>query len=114
MDGAGHDLRFYEDSAGDNATIGVWGSSDGLSYIMPGSEVTSFGPDLSGTGLSRVADLQFVGLGNAGTIPGWDLDAVEALHSPPVPIPGALWLFGSGLAATGELPAQAAEKGVSG
>ena len=42
--------------------------------------------------------VRFVGLDNGGGSAGFDLDAVEALNSGAhVPIPGAVWLLGSGL-----------------
>ena len=42
--------------------------------------------------------LKFSGLDNGGGSAGFDLDAVEALNSGAhVPIPGAVWMLGSGI-----------------
>lgn len=50
--------------------------------------------DLDVTGLSWIRYVLFQGVNTSGTIAGFDLDAVTGQA---VPIPGAVWLLGSGL-----------------
>ena len=79
-DGPGPDLRLHEIGP-DGAEARVAFSSDGSTFVevidaVPGS--ADF--DLEPTGLSAAAFVRIQGLDNAGPEPGYDLDAVEALH----------------------------------
>jgi hypothetical protein len=102
-DGPGADLKIYEFGA-DTAVANVSGSMNGTDWVFLGQFTSSdvfdeFEIDLATTGLSYVNFLQFEGRNNRGNPEGFDLDAVEALNSGVyIPIPGAVWLLGSGLA----------------
>jgi|LGVE01.1.fsa_nt_gb hypothetical protein len=104
FDGAGNDLEIRE-LGGDASHCYVDGSKDGVSWTRlieaagtHGAGTTSIYVDLAGTGLDFLNYLRFVGKDNKGSAPGFDLDGVQAINSgAPVPIPGAVWLLGSGL-----------------
>jgi hypothetical protein len=101
-DGEGNDLRIYEFGA-DKARAYVYGSMNGSDWVDLGTLKSAgtydeFEIDLAGTGLGYVNFLKFVGVDKRGTYDGFDLDAVEALNSGVfIPIPGAVWLLGSGI-----------------
>lgn len=101
FDGAGNDLYIYEVDNGDSR-VDVYVSQDNIMYHYLGA--SAYGNtyyDLSGTGLSYVNYVKFVGLDNGGGSPGFDLDAVEALNSRDIgtglPEPASLLLLGFGL-----------------
>jgi hypothetical protein len=101
--GIGYDIRIREVGA-DRSYVDVYGSKDGLDWFYFGQvgggfyDNNDYFIDLHGSGMNYLNYLKFVGLDNAGTSAGFDLDAVEALNSGPnVPIPSAAWLFGSGM-----------------
>jgi len=97
IDGPGNDLSVYQWYAGDS-NVDIYASNDNVTYVYLGHTAGNVGYDLSNySGLDYVQYLKFVGLDNGGSWPGFDLDAVEALNSAPVPTPSAFWLFGSGL-----------------
>jgi hypothetical protein len=105
-DRAGNDLRIRE-YGNDGARANVYASANGSDWVFlleaigSGSgtgNYTDIFVDLDGFGLNYVNYLKFEGLDNLGSAAGFDLDAVEALNSGAhVPIPGAIWLLGSGL-----------------
>ncbi len=96
VNGAGNDIKIYQVVAGDS-DVAVYAGNilDNLTYIATIDDNYEF--DLDSFSLDFVRYIKFVGLDNGGTSPGFDLDAVEALNSAPVPIPGALYLLGPGL-----------------
>jgi hypothetical protein len=96
--GAGNDLKIYQVIAGDS-NVDIFASKDNIAYVYLGRTDRDVEYDLSNySGLSYVNYLKFVGLDNGGSSAGFDLDAVEALHSgAPVPVPPAVFLLGSGL-----------------
>jgi hypothetical protein len=105
FDDDGFDLRIREYGS-DGAAANVYGSANGSDWTLliqaVGSGYTGnycdIFVDLDGSELNYVNYLKFEGLDDKGGFPGFDLDAVEALNSGAhVPIPGAIWLFGSGL-----------------
>jgi hypothetical protein len=100
LDGTGNDLHVYQVIAGDS-NVDIYASPDDITYTYLGRTSGDVTYDLATYGLVYVNFLKFVGLDNGGSSAGFDLDAVEALnsgdHMNPVPIPAALWLFGSGL-----------------
>ena len=95
FNGVGDDLRIYEKF--NSETIGVYVSADNRSYTYLGvAGPSQFSFDLES--LSYINYVKFVGLDDGGGNAGFDLMAVEALHSGPhVPIPGSVLLFCSGL-----------------
>lgn len=101
FDGAGNDLYIYEVDNGDS-WIDVWASADNISYTNLGQIKINYGFDLSAYGLTTVQYLKFVGVDNGGGSAGFDLDAVEALHSRDIttglPEPASMLLLGFGLA----------------
>ena len=93
----GDDIRIRE-YGNDASHARVSGSEDGtlwtfLTEAVAVGEFTDIFIDLSASGLSNLNFLKFEGLDNAGGSAGFDIDAVEGA----VPIPGAVWLLGSGL-----------------
>ncbi|MGD9160297.1 MAG: PEP-CTERM sorting domain-containing protein [Desulfobacteraceae bacterium] len=94
-DGAGDDLFVYGFGPGSNAYISVssdgdnWSATADLGWSMPGA-ADVWGYDLFTD--FGVTSAQYVRLA-AG--PAKFIDAVEATN--PVPVPGAVWLLGSGL-----------------
>ena len=102
LDDTGYDLRIRE-YGNDSSHAFVYGSRNSVDWtflidaVGAGTQTDIF-IDLQGSGLNYVNYLKFEGRDNKGRSPGFDLDAVEALNSGPyVPIPGAIWLLGSGL-----------------
>lgn len=80
-DGPGPDLRIYEVGAdGAQATVAV--GIDGIQFVrLPdpaGGQTT--GVDLAGTGFVSIGYVRLEGLDELGLEPGFDLDALEALH----------------------------------
>ena len=100
LDGDGNDIKIYEDINHDSS-VDIYASMDNSNYVYLGMATGNVEYDISNFGkLGYINYLMFVGLDDGGSYPGFDLDAVWALHSGPhtaVPIPGALWLLGSGL-----------------
>lgn len=80
VDGPGNDLQIVEFANGDSS-VDVYGSADGLNFEFLISTSGSESIDLSSFNLKTLRFLRFVGLGNGGTTPGYDLDAVVALNS---------------------------------
>lgn len=80
-DGSGFDLRIYEVGP-DGAEAKVSLSGDGETFVdWPGvARGPVFDLDLEDLGLDRVTFVRVEGLDDAGLEPGFDLDAVEALH----------------------------------
>lgn len=81
-DGRGPDLRVVEIGP-DGARAWVAVSADGVSFVeypTPMAASTRNDLDLADVGLSRVAFVRVRGADDLGIDPGFDLDAVEALH----------------------------------
>jgi hypothetical protein len=96
-DGPGNDIRIYEYYNGDSRAQ-VHASMDNSTYFLLGIANGNEEYDIANIpGLDFIRYLKFEGLDNGGGSAGFDLDAVEALNS--IPIPGAIWLLGSGLIA---------------
>ncbi|MDF1553744.1 MAG: hypothetical protein P1P84_11810 [Deferrisomatales bacterium] len=98
INGPGNDLRVYEYLNGDS-DVQIWAGQDTLNWVFLGTTDSTIEYDLQNYGLDWISHVKFVGLQNGGTYSGYDLDAVFAINSTPVPIPGAVWLLGSGLTA---------------
>lgn len=81
-DAPGPDLRLFEvgsDSAGARVSV----SSDGRDFVTLTAQALAGDAtelELEGTGLAGVSFVRIEGLDDFGTDPGYDLDAVEALH----------------------------------
>ena len=102
LDGPGYDLYAYQVVAGDS-NVRVYASSDNSTYIYMGQYNGNFSYDIAGQ-LPYVNYLKFVGMDNGGSAPGYDLDAVKALHSGAhIPAPGAVALGAIGLSLVGWL-----------
>lgn len=104
IDGAGNDIHVYQWVAGDSG-INIYGSENNNDYVFLGYTVGDIEFDLASYAeLDYVKYMKFVGYDNGGTAPGYDLDAVKALHCgpvsnvPTVPAPSAIML---GLAGVG-------------
>jgi len=118
VDGSGSDFNVYEVDYGSVEfhlmTVSV--SLDGITFVdvktseasgvrIPGDSVHGNNSyfrsyDLFGTGLIAAQYIRIVGLGsnpNPGHTTDFDLDAVGLIHHSTVPIPGAIFLLGSGL-----------------
>mgnify|MGYP000889339299 CR=1 FL=1 len=81
-DGRGPDLRVVEIGP-DGAHASVAVSADGTTFSefpTPASAGATSEYDRSSTGLSKVSFVRIRGLDDQGLDPGFDLDAVEALH----------------------------------
>jgi hypothetical protein len=81
-DAPGSDLRLFEVGS-DSSSVRVSVSADGRTFVpltTPGLSGGATELDLDGTGLPFVSFVSLEGLDNFGTDPGFDLDAVEALH----------------------------------
>ena len=80
-DANGPDVRVYEIGP-DGAAAEVAASEDGTSFeVWVGlASGPTTGLDLESIGLSRAAFIRIRGVDRAGREPGFDLDAVEALH----------------------------------
>lgn len=80
-DGPGPDLRIYEIGP-DSAVAFVAVSVEGVDFVELAERATgaSTALDLAGTGLDGVSFVRIRGADDAGDEPGFDLDAVEALH----------------------------------
>ena len=81
-DAPGSDLRLFEVGA-DSSTVRVSVSANGTDFVpltTPGLSGGATELDLEGTGLPGVSFVRLEGQDNFGTDPGFDLDAVEALH----------------------------------
>ena len=80
-DAEGPDLRVYEVGP-DGAQARLAGSEDGVAFVELDRPLA--GPteavDLADLGLRSAAYLRIRGVDDAGDDPGYDLDAVEALH----------------------------------
>ena len=98
IDGTGNDIRIYEYLNGDSL-VDVHGSMDNSTYVYLGRTNGTIEYDIADyVDLHFINYLKFVGLDNGGGAAGFDLDAVEALNSGAhVPIPGAVWMLGSGI-----------------
>ena len=98
IDGSGNDIRIYEYLNGDSL-VDVHGSMDNSTYVYLGRLNGTIEYDIADyVDLHFINYLKFVGLDNGGGSAGFDLDAVEALNSGAhVPIPGAVWMLGSGI-----------------
>jgi hypothetical protein len=98
LDGLGNDIHVYQCIAGDS-DVDIYASENNTDYVYLGRTDRDVEYDLLDYfGLDYVNYLKFVGLDDGGSKDGFDLDAVKALNSGPyVPIPGAIWLLGSGL-----------------
>jgi hypothetical protein len=119
-DGVGQDFNVYEVDWGspEFSSMSVSVSIDGTMFInvdatikpvvrifddsKHGNDSYAKSYDLSGSGLSEVRYIRIDGdgTGAAGGTSGFDLDAIGAINykvATPVPIPAAVWLFGSGL-----------------
>ena len=97
IDGLGNDIKideFYNrDSEAD-----VYASMDNSNYVYLGRPNGDIEYDIADyPDLDFISYVKFIGLDDGGGSAGFDLDAVEALNS--VPIPGAIWLLGSSLIA---------------
>lgn len=105
VDGPGEDIFIAEvGDAQENAEIYVSSlfSTDPNDFtflgIADGNTVTSF--DLASIGFTdQVRAVKILSLENGGapSAPGFDLAYVEAINYSVVPIPAAIWLFGSGM-----------------
>ena len=80
-DGPGPDLRIYEIGA-DGARARAAVSEDGERFVEAAEDVFDPATDLElgDLGLDRIFFVRLRGLDDAGPDPGFDLDAVEALH----------------------------------
>jgi hypothetical protein len=81
-DAFGPDLRLFEVGT-DSASTRISVSADGRDFVLLTTQGLSGGStelDLEGTQLPGVSFVRMEGLDNFGTDPGFDLDAVEALH----------------------------------
>ena len=83
--------------SGNSAEADIYGSQNGIDWIFLVAAVEDAYIDLSGTGFAYVGYLKLEGKDNRGTSSGYDLDAVLALNSAPIPIPGTLCLLATGL-----------------
>lgn len=80
-DGPGPDLRIYEvGEDGARAFIAVSADGDDFVELPIRAEGASTALDLGTTGLDGVGFVRVSGADDAGMEPGFDLDAVEALH----------------------------------
>ena len=125
FDGPGSDIYVYEVDVGANefSLADFSFSQDGINFFLVDSSIAAIVPvdndpghtndtfarsfDLLGTGLdwARYFRIDGNGTGNAGGSTGFDLDAVGAVNfeSTLVPVPAAVWLFGSALASLATL-----------
>jgi hypothetical protein len=102
FDGPGDDLWIH--SAGNiGATVEVRARKFDGPCTLLGTITESGGFDLANyPGLDYIDFVRFVGLDDSGEFPGYDLDAVEAIHSMPrsqpcaIPAPGAILLTSLG------------------
>ena len=115
VDGAGHDFNVYEldGSAGEIGDVDVLVSKNGTDWVeatsyaagavhIPGDEgkVYFWSFELYFTGLDWIRYVRIDGHGDnmpSDQWDGFDLDAVGAINTAVVPVPGAVWLLGSGL-----------------
>ena len=99
LDGPGNDLYLHEnvDASGGDETVNVYASPDNILYSYLGMASNDEAYDFAGFGIDNISYIKLVGNSLGGSSPGYDLLAIEALNSAPVPIPGAVWLLGSGL-----------------
>ncbi len=120
FDGPGNDINVYEVDFGANefSAADFSFSQDGVNFFLVDGSIAAIVPvdndpghvddafarsfDLFGTGLAwaRYFRIDGGGTGVAGGTNGFDLDAVGAVNyeTAPVPVPAAVWLFGSALA----------------
>lgn len=103
-DGPGADLHIFDIdplSVDPQETVDVFASNDGSSFVFVGSAA---GGSDSAQGLIDIGGLfsgpiSFLKIVQTSTSDAYDLDAVGAFYSTMVvPVPAAVWLFGSGLA----------------
>ncbi len=103
VDGVGNDI-FITEVAGQGEKADVFVSSNLVDFTFLGTAddgvTTAF--DLATIGFSTpVQAIKIVGLDNLGGSPGFDVVNVKVLPGsigpPSVPVPAAVWLFGSGL-----------------
>ncbi len=80
VNGDGNDLKLYEIVNGDS-DIEVYVSPDNINYTFLGITNRNEEFDLSDVGLSFIRFVKIVGLENGGADSGYDLDAIEALHT---------------------------------
>jgi hypothetical protein len=102
IDGPGNDISITEiGGAGELAQVYV--SSDNINFILLGfaADDTTTAFDLALISYSDpVTAVKVIGLDNFGDSPGFDVVNVAIMENsigPPVPIPSAVWLLGSGL-----------------
>ncbi len=95
LDGLGNDLYLHENIDVSDETVNVWVSPDNIQFTFLGMASNDEAFDFGAVGVDNIRYIKLIGNSLGGSSPGYDLLAVEALNS--VPIPGAIWLFGSGL-----------------
>lgn len=109
-DGAGVDLKVYGTQLNTGENFNVLASADGITFSQLGlfdapNRVGTFSVDVDFNGMLNVAGARFLRF--TGTIDGFalgfDFDAVGVTHqaTQAVPVPAAVWLFGSTLGALG-------------
>jgi hypothetical protein len=96
LDGPGNDLYLYENIDTSDETVNVWVSPDNIGFTFLGMASNDEAFDFGAVGVDNIRYIKLIGNSLGGSSPGYDLLAVEALNSA-VPIPGAIWLLGSGL-----------------
>ena len=121
LNGTGQDFNIYETDNGsvEFSKIDVFVSQDNVTWYqvddsmaagvrITGDEVhgndnffKSYDLDIVGLDWARYLKIDGVGDGGSGSVTGFDLDAVGAINhattGAAVPLPGAVWLLGSGL-----------------
>jgi len=93
MDGVGDDLTVYSFGPG-TSSVSIF---DGTAWTLLGSVPTTMPGDLqpSNWDFGGINNVSLVRIDKSSGTPGKFFDAFEGHH--PVPIPGAVWLLGSGL-----------------
>ena len=117
LNGTGQDFNIYEVDHGavEFSKIDVFVSQDNVTWyqvddsMADGVRITgdeahnndsffkSYNLEIVGLDWARYLKIDGVGTGSAGGTSAFDLDAVGAINHAVVPIPGAVWLLGSGL-----------------
>jgi len=103
IDGVGDDFFITEVSGqGEEADVFVSSNSVDFTFIGRANDGISTAFDLASIGfLDPVQAIKIVGLDSLGGSPGFDVVNIKVLPGSigpaPVPVPAAVWLFGSGL-----------------
>lgn len=100
MDGVGDDLRVYDVGVHRRLeTFNVEVSADGLAFVLIG-EFNAFDSVIDIAGIFS-DPFRFVRLTSTSSTRSADIDALEAYHLAPVPLPAALPLFAAALGGAG-------------